>query len=115
MTLLEEARALLATGSLCDACLGRPVADRSFGLTNAERGRALRTGVALADDEPYADPDADCWVCESHCARFDAYADRLVAALGETELYTYQVGTRVPPLLEENGRLLREQAAVLLQ
>ena len=110
MTLLEEARALLATGSLCDACLGRPVADRSFGLTNAERGRALRTGVALADDEPYADPDADCWVCEGHCARFNAYADRLVDAIGETELYTYQVGTRVPPLLEENGRLLREQA-----
>ena len=110
MTLLEEARALLATGSICDACLGRPVADRSFGLTNAERGRALRTGVALADDEPYADPDADCWVCEGHCARFDAYADRLVDALGETELYTYQVGTRVPPLLEENGRLLREHA-----
>jgi len=47
----EDARALLATGTVCDSCLGRPFAERSFGLTNAERGRALRTTVALADDE----------------------------------------------------------------
>ncbi len=110
MTLLDDARALLATGPLCDPCLGRPVADRSFGLTNAERGRALRTAVALADDEPFAEPDAECWVCEGVCDRFDAYADRLVDALGATALYTYQVGTRVPPLLAENDRLLREEA-----
>jgi len=37
----EDARALLATGTVCDSCLGRPFAERSFGLTNAERGRAL--------------------------------------------------------------------------
>jgi tRNA pseudouridine synthase 10 len=110
MTLIEDARALLATGSLCHSCLGRPVADRSFGLTNVERGRALRTTVALADDEPYAVPAETCWVCEGVCGRFDAYADRLLDALGETELYTYQVGTRVPPLLAENDRLLRTEA-----
>ena len=48
---LEPARDLLATGPLCDHCVGRPVADRSFGLTNGERGKALRVAVALADDE----------------------------------------------------------------
>ena len=112
MSPIDDARGLLATGPLCDSCLGRPVADRSFGLTDAERGRALRTTVALADDEPFETPDAECWVCEGTCERFDEMADRLVDALGDTELYTYQVGTRVPPLLEENDRLLREEAGL---
>ncbi len=111
MSLLDDARAILASGPVCDACLGRPVADRSFGLTNAERGRALRTTVALDDDEPFesTEPD-DCWVCEGVCGRYDELAERAVDALSDTELYTYQVGTRVPPLLEENDRLLRIEA-----
>ena len=111
MSLIDDARAMAASGPVCDSCLGRPVADRSFGLTNAERGRALRTAVALTDDEPFERPD-DCWVCEGLCSRFDDLADRLVAAPGDTELFTYQVGTRVPPLLEENDRLLREEAGL---
>ena len=108
MTMLDNARAALATGPLCDNCLGRPVADRSFGLTNAERGKALRVTVALADDEDYDAPDpVDCWVCEGVCGRFDEWAERCVDALEDVEYHTYQVGTRVPPLLEENDALLR--------
>ena len=112
MDILDTTRRLVASGPLCDSCLGRPVADRSFGLTNAERGRALRTTLALADDEPYEEPDEQCWVCEGLCDRFDEFAARAAEELGETELYTYQVGTRVPPLLEENDRLLRIDAGL---
>ncbi|SEW03694.1 tRNA pseudouridine(54/55) synthase Pus10 [Natrinema salifodinae] len=109
----EDARALLSTGPVCDSCLGRPFADRSFGLTNAERGRALRTTVALADDEPYeADDPADCWVCEGYCGTFDAVAETIVDALDGVDFDTYQVGTRVPPLVEENERLVREDAGL---
>ncbi|MEF8790039.1 MAG: tRNA pseudouridine(54/55) synthase Pus10 [Haloarculaceae archaeon] len=111
--LLEAARALLGTGPLCDACLGRPFADRSFGLRNDERGHALRVTVALADDvdfEPGA--GADCWVCEGITSRYDDLAGRAVEALSDTEFFTYQVGTRVPPLVEENGELLREDAGL---
>ncbi|RQH00320.1 tRNA pseudouridine(54/55) synthase Pus10 [Natrarchaeobius oligotrophus] len=109
----EDARALLATGPVCDSCLGRPFADRSFGLTNAERGRALRTTVALADDEDF-DPDepADCWVCEGYCGTFDAVANAAIDALEGVEFSTYQVGSQVPPLVEENERLLREDAGL---
>ncbi|MEF8819802.1 MAG: tRNA pseudouridine(54/55) synthase Pus10 [Haloferacaceae archaeon] len=111
--LLDAARSLVATGPVCDACLGRPVADRSHGLTNAARGAALRTTLALADDEPYEAPEpADCWVCEGVCGRFDDLAERAVAAVGDAEFETYQVGTRVPPLVEENERLLREDAGL---
>ncbi|MFC7235488.1 tRNA pseudouridine(54/55) synthase Pus10 [Halosegnis marinus] len=113
MTLLDDARALLATGPLCDACLGRPFAERSFGLTNAERGRALRTTIALDDDEPYGTTDpADCWVCEGLCGRFEELAERAAAAVADIDFDTYQVGTRVPPLVEENDELLREDAGL---
>jgi tRNA pseudouridine synthase 10 len=109
MSFLEDVRAVLATGPVCDACLGRPFADRSFGLTNAERGRALRTTVALADDEPY-EPSADCWVCEGQCWRHDEWAERAADALSGVSFETYQVGTRVPPLIEENDALLQAEA-----
>jgi tRNA pseudouridine synthase 10 len=113
MTILDDARAVIGDGPVCDHCLGRVFADRSHGLTNAERGRSLRVAVALADDEPFAPVDvADCWVCEGLCAAFEEWAERCVAAVEGTEFATYQVGTRTPPLVEENGRLLREGAGL---
>ncbi len=113
MTITDEARRLLETGPICDSCLGRPFAARSFGLTNGERGRALRTAIALTDDEPY-EPIApiDCWVCDGYCGTFDALAETIVAELEGVGFDTYQVGTKVPPLVEENDRLLREDAGL---
>ena len=109
MSLLDDARRLAATGPVCDACLGRVFADRSFGLTNAERGRSLRVAAALDDDEPFESVDiADCWVCEGRCATFDDWAERAAESIEDVEFETYQVGTRTPPLVEENERLLRE-------
>jgi len=113
MDALAAARAVVDAGPVCDSCLGRVFADRSFGLSNADRGNGLRTAVAIADDEPY-EPVApeDCWVCEGVCGRFDAWAERAVDALGDPAFDTYQVGTRTPPLVEENDRLLREDAGL---
>ncbi|WP_136718028.1 tRNA pseudouridine(54/55) synthase Pus10 [Halorientalis salina] len=110
MTVLETARRAIDTGPLCDACLGRLVADRSFGLTNAERGRSLRVSVALEDDADIGDlePDGDCWVCEGESARAEEWAERAAHALEAYDFDTYQTGTTVPPLLEENDHLLRE-------
>jgi tRNA pseudouridine synthase 10 len=111
MDVLDIARDAVATGPLCNACLGRLVADRSFGLGNAERGRALRTTVALEDDEPYEEPE-DCWVCEGECDRIDTWVERAVQAVTEYDFDTYQVGSRVPPMLEENDVLLREDVGL---
>ncbi|EMA43120.1 tRNA pseudouridine(54/55) synthase Pus10 [Halococcus saccharolyticus] len=114
MSILDDARAVIANGPVCDACLGRVFADRSFGLTNDERGHALRVASALDTDEPFESsegPDA-CWVCEGECGRYDALAERAVDALDGIEFATYQVGTRVPPLIEENDRLLREDSGL---
>ncbi|PSP88556.1 tRNA pseudouridine(54/55) synthase Pus10 [Halobacteriales archaeon QS_4_69_34] len=112
MTILDDARAVIAEGPVCDACVGRAFAERSFGLSNAERGRALRVTVALDADESVDEfeLDGECWVCEGECARFETWAERCIGALSEVDLATYQVGTRVPPLIEANDRLLRESA-----
>jgi tRNA pseudouridine synthase 10 len=113
MSVLDDARGLAATGPVCDSCLGRVFADRSYGLTNAERGRALRVALALESDEerPAVEP-ADCWVCEGECGRFDEWAERCAETVEDVEFETYQVGTRTPPLLAENERLLREDAGL---
>jgi tRNA pseudouridine synthase 10 len=112
MTLLSAARDALAAGPLCDACLGRLFADRSFGLTNEDRGHSLRVAVALEDDEPFDPSEEACWVCEDECARYDWWAENAAAAVQGYDFATYQVGTRVPPLIEENDLLLREEAGL---
>ena len=113
MSILADARALAAQEPVCDACLGRAFADRSHGLTNAERGKSLRIAAALEDDEPYEQVDtADCWVCEGLCDRFDEWAERCAAEIEDVEFETYQVGTRTPPLIEENEVLFREGAGL---
>ena len=111
MTVLSLARDALATGPVCDSCLGRLVADRSFGLSNPSRGEGLRIALALEDDEDF-DPAGECWVCENECDRFEWWAEQAVAAVYGYEFETYQVGTKVPPLIEENDRLLREDVGL---
>ena len=111
MSVLEDAASALATGPLCDACLGRLFAERSFGLANAERGHALRVTLALAEDEPF-EPSEDCWVCEGECDRVEWWAQQAATAVRGYDFDTYQVGTKVPPLLEENDTLLREDVGL---
>ncbi|WP_152040771.1 tRNA pseudouridine(54/55) synthase Pus10 [Salinigranum salinum] len=111
MSILDDARTLDGAGPVCDACLGRVFADRSFGLTNAERGRSLRVAAALDADEPFEPTETEeCWVCEGECARFDVWAERAAEAVADVDFDTYQVGTRTPPLIEENEVLFREDA-----
>jgi tRNA pseudouridine synthase 10 len=113
MSVLDDARAVAEGGPVCDACLGRPFADRSFGLTNDERGRALRVSLALEDDDPFEGVETDeCWVCEGLIDTVDEWAERAAAAVEGIEFETYQVGTRAPPLVEENEALLREGAGL---
>jgi len=112
MTVLEDARRVAMQEPICDACVGRPFADRGFGLTNATRGKALRVSLALADDDPYEPTEEPCWVCEGRCGEFETWSNRAANALSGIDFATYQIGTKVTPLIEENGRLLREDAGL---
>jgi len=111
MSVLQDAAAVLETGPVCEACLGRPFADLSHGLTNEERGRGLRVVTALEGNEPFEEPE-ECWVCNGETGAFDEWAERAVTAIGDLTFETYQVGTRASPLIEENESLLREMAGL---
>lgn len=109
MNLLEDARAVLSEGPICDGCLGRRFAALSHGLTSRERGKAVRVAVAMEDDEPYDAPSPDeCWVCDGAFSSFDEWAERAAEALEGYEFETFLFGSRVPPLVEENENLLDE-------
>ncbi len=112
MEILETARSALSSGPICDACLGRLVADRSFGLTNDQRGSGLRTAVSLADDTDFEPQAEECWVCEGECDRYDWWAKQAAGMVHGYEFDSYQIGTKVPPLIEENDRLLREDVGL---
>lgn len=110
---LEDARSLLETGGVCDHCLGRCFADRGEDLTNEARGRALRTCVAMMEDNPVklVEPE-DCWVCEGLVPDYDSWASRATDALESLEFETFLVGTRVPDSIEEHETDLRERVGM---
>lgn len=101
MSVLEEVDAILALGEICDACLGRCFGKRAHGLSNEERGRALRVARAIERHEPYSPPGGCCTVCGGLFGDLGLWADRAIAALEGTEYATFLVGTRVPPVLAE--------------
>ncbi|XGI83185.1 tRNA pseudouridine(54/55) synthase Pus10 [Halorutilales archaeon Cl-col2-1] len=104
---LEEARCVLDEGDVCDYCLGRRFATLSYGLSNRERGKAVRTAVALEDDDEFEDAASDdCWVCDGAFTRLDDWAERVVESLEGYDFDNFLVGTRTPPLVEENESLL---------
>ncbi|MCX6668524.1 MAG: tRNA pseudouridine(54/55) synthase Pus10 [Methanothrix sp.] len=128
--ILQTARRIIALGPICDSCLGRQFAMLSTGLTNAERGRSIKTVLAMqasaVDDRALLEElapsfrsarlklgrkdedDARCSVCLGELApeTLDAWAEKAAAALQGREFATLLVGTRMSGLLAENEELL---------
>jgi tRNA pseudouridine synthase 10 len=80
----------LGDRALCDACLGRLVGKAGHGLTNPERGRAIRERFEI----PSAGP---CWVCGGLLEEVDKFADLSAAKLDPWEFATFLVGSKVDP------------------
>ena len=128
--ILDTARKIISFGPICDSCLGRQFAMLSTGLTNAERGRSIKTVLAMqacADENQVLqeelassfrsarlklgrkdEVDAGCTIClgEMASAKLDALADKAAAALAGREYETLVVGTKMSGLLAENEELL---------
>jgi tRNA pseudouridine synthase 10 len=128
--ILDTARKIISFGPICDNCLGRQFAMLSTGLTNAERGRSLKTALAMqaaADDDRALqedlapsfrsarlklgrkdEEDARCTVClgEMAPANLDAWAEKAAVAIADREIETLVVGTKMSGLLAENEELL---------
>ncbi len=128
--ILETARRIIKLGPICDSCLGRQFAMLSTGLTNAERGQAIKIVLAMqassTDDKALLEElasssrsarlklqrkdeeDAKCSVClgEMKPQNLERWAGRAASALQGWEYRTFLVGTRMSGLLAENEELL---------
>ncbi|MBP2029539.1 tRNA pseudouridine synthase 10 [Methanohalophilus levihalophilus] len=132
MSILEIAKKILPEGPICDHCMGRQFANLSTGLTNDERGRAVKLALAMEADKLNKDEDdkslleqlspssrnarlslkdsgkkdEQCWVCLGIFDRVEEWADRALKAVEEIEYSTFVVGTKVSGLLSENEEIL---------
>lgn len=100
--ILDDARRVLAEGYVCDHCLGRLFGSLSKGLSNRERGRAIRVVLALEDnirDEHFFDAQEGCWICNGLFEHLNEWAERALAALEGYEFDTYLVGTHISGML----------------
>jgi tRNA pseudouridine synthase 10 len=104
--MIEQVKAILGYGEICDHCLGRFYGKLSFGLTNQERGHALRVAAALDANEPYHPAAGVCWVCNNLFDQVGLWAEKVCTALEGLEYSTILVGTRVPPLLTESEEMV---------
>ena len=105
--LLESAKALDEQERLCDRCLGRCFARLGTGLTNEERGRALRVVLAMLQGrEPRRVPPEECAVCRGLFRSADEWAERALKSVEGYEFHTYLVGTRLPLEIEEAEKAL---------
>ncbi|MFW6304843.1 MAG: tRNA pseudouridine(54/55) synthase Pus10 [Candidatus Saliniplasma sp.] len=95
---------------LCDHCLGRLFAQLGHGLTNDERGKALRVFYSMAetDEEKVEVPKSsdECTVCGNIFDELDHFASLIVDKFEDIEFDTFLVGTRVDPEIEENEEML---------
>ena len=131
MDVLEISKKILHEGPVCDNCLGRQFAKLSTGLSNRERGQALKLALALEGDRinktenddsllkelapcsafarktlGIRGEDEQCWVCLDQFKKLDEWADKAAKALEGLEYSTFLVGTKVSGLLSENEEIL---------
>ncbi|MBI4174092.1 MAG: tRNA pseudouridine(54/55) synthase Pus10 [Candidatus Aenigmarchaeota archaeon] len=116
MQIQEKAHRILQQ-PVCDNCLGRQFAQLLSGLTNKERGRLLRTLIAMSADKEHYEGDIDlhnfhgfkfhklepksalerkkCHVCEGVFDNLDKLADKIAAAGKKIDFSTFLVGTKL--------------------
>ncbi len=106
MELTELYKKVIEYGDICDHCLGRLVAKRSFGLSNDMRGKAIRIAAALELNEPYKPQEDTCWICGNFFENTEEWALKVKEAVKEIECKTFVMGTKVPPLMAESEEMI---------
>ena len=82
---------------LCNHCLGRIYGMLGHGLTNEERGKAIRVVYAILKNVDYETlvPEK-CELCGGLFNRLDDYAQHIADILKDYEFATFLVGSRFP-------------------
>lgn len=133
--LLERAAKILEKRYACDNCLGRQFSQLLSGYTNAERGKVLRTALAMAiDASQKAEIESSnlfgfrfrqsrdfakgvkkpgkCWVCDGLFTRLDNLAGKVAKQLASYDFNTFLVGTSVSRKLLEREEALWEEVGI---
>jgi len=138
MDVLEISKKILHEGPICDHCLGRQFAKLSTGLSNRERGQAMKLALVLEGDRIYKSENDDsllnelvpcsefarktlktegedeqCWVCLDQFKKLDFWAEEAAKDLEGLEYSTFLVGTKVSGLLSENEEMLWAEAGTV--
>lgn len=106
MELTELTEKILAYGPCCDHCLGRFFGKSGHGLTNDQRGGALRVARSVACNIPYEPFSGTCWVCGNFFGKVPVWAGQIADALKPVEYTTFLIGCRVPPLIAESEEMV---------
>jgi len=107
--IFEQAKALIEGEVLCDRCLGRCFARLGRGLSNEERGRALRVIIAMLQGSELRQVEPkECTICRGLFEAVEDWAERARERARDYEFQSYLVGTRVSKELEEAERTLWE-------
>jgi tRNA pseudouridine synthase 10 len=136
MTVIEIARRILKEGPICDSCLGRQFGKLSTGLTNAQRGFAIKAEMSMqaaADGDRETQEllaptfaqarkvlgtegqDEECWLCRGlfqNPENVQKWAERCIEAAGGYEYDTLLVGTKVPPIYSEKEEVVWAECSV---
>ncbi|NPA74959.1 MAG: tRNA pseudouridine(54/55) synthase Pus10 [Euryarchaeota archaeon] len=94
---------------LCDHCLGRIYGMRGHGLTNKERGRALRVLFAMQHNESVEELEPEeCALCGNIFERIPDYVQYIKKVVEDYEFDTFLVGSRFPRDIVEAEKNIQE-------
>lgn len=82
--ILETAEKIIAEGPICDHCLGRQFAKLSTGLSNDERGKAVKLSLTMDADRRFKETNDDSLLQE--IASSDIHAQKILAKENKTEM-----------------------------
>jgi len=103
---VATATKIVCAGPICDECLGRAFAKLGHGLSNTERGRALRTLLSMHDVHGKS---GTCWVCGGAFEHIEEWAKRSLAMSDEIEFGSYLFGVKPTPRTIQGERLYVER------
>ncbi|MEA3239531.1 MAG: tRNA pseudouridine(54/55) synthase Pus10 [Candidatus Bipolaricaulota bacterium] len=103
---LVTAAKIVRAGPICDECLGRAFAKVGHGLSNTERGRALRTLLSMHDVHGKS---GTCWVCGEAFKRINELARRAIAMSDAIEFDTYLFGVKPSARVAQGEKLFLER------
>lgn len=94
---------------LCDHCLGRVYGKLGHGLSNAERGKAMRVYYAIYNNVEYEDKSKICILCSNLFEKIDIYVNVALKHLKDYDFDTFLVGSKVDPDILAREKKIQEK------